>query len=331
MEEICQENGFGTESYTLVTPDDYVLSLYRIPGTFSEMQQGVKKPAVLMMHAQDCDMMEWVWNDSERANAFILARAGYDVWMGNNRGNKYSSAHLSLSPRDKAYWDYYQEDMGLKDLPTFIDFILETTGLETISYVGHSEGTTQMFLGASLNPEYFSSRINLFVALAPVASTAHIANKYIVDAAKHVRLLELALVDGLHFYNWFAPMPLADSAIDVVCDLVPDLCKAVAKHILNKGGVDNAARFDVFMSNEPSGQSYRTFVYYAQMINNGGFTLYDYGAIKNEKIYGQKTAPAVPIQNYNVPTVLLSGDEDGLATPEDVAWLSSALGDKVVF
>ena len=51
MEEICQENGFGTESYTLVTPDDYVLSLYRIPGTFSEMQQGVKKPAVLMMHA----------------------------------------------------------------------------------------------------------------------------------------------------------------------------------------------------------------------------------------------------------------------------------------
>ena len=107
MEEICQENGFGTESYTLVTPDDYVLSLYRIPGTFKEMQKGTKKPAVLMMHAQDCDMMEWVWNDSTRANAFILARAGYDVWMGNNRGNKFSNAHLTLSPKDKEYWDFY--------------------------------------------------------------------------------------------------------------------------------------------------------------------------------------------------------------------------------
>ena len=130
MEEICQENGFGTESYTLVTPDDYVLSLYRIPGTFSEMKAGTKKPAVLMMHAQDCDMMEWVWNDADRANAFILARAGYDVWMGNNRGNRYSNGHLTMNTQDHEYWDYYQEDMGLKDLPTLIDFILETTGLE---------------------------------------------------------------------------------------------------------------------------------------------------------------------------------------------------------
>lgn len=96
-----------------MTPDDYVLSLYRIPGTFSEMQQGVKKPAVLMMHAQDCDMMEWVWNDNDRANAFILARAGYDVWMGNNRGNRYSNTHLTLNNKERAYWDFYQEDMGL--------------------------------------------------------------------------------------------------------------------------------------------------------------------------------------------------------------------------
>ena len=142
FEEICMENGFSTESYTLVTPDDYVLSLYRIPGTFSETQAGVQKPAVLIMHAQDCDMMEWVWNDAERANAFILARAGYDVWLGNNRGNKYSKAHLTLNTDSHEYWDYYQEDMALNDLPTFIDHILDTTGLENISYVGHSEGTT---------------------------------------------------------------------------------------------------------------------------------------------------------------------------------------------
>jgi len=52
-------------------------------------------------------MMEWVWNDSDKANAFILARAGYDVWLGNNRGNKYSMGHMSMSNTDHEFWDFY--------------------------------------------------------------------------------------------------------------------------------------------------------------------------------------------------------------------------------
>ena len=59
MEQICLENGFSMESYTVVTPDDYILSLYRIPGTFNELtnNSGTQKPAVLMMHGLDADMM----------------------------------------------------------------------------------------------------------------------------------------------------------------------------------------------------------------------------------------------------------------------------------
>ena len=113
--------------------------------------------------------------------------------------------------------------------------------------------------------------------------------------------------------------------------MVPDVCKFFGGLIHDKDGVDNPGRFDVFMSNEPSGQSYRTFVYYGQMINSGKFNRYDYGPIKNEKVYGQKDVPLVPIENYNIPTVLFSGDIDGLATPADVAWLSETLGDKVVY
>ena len=40
----------------------------------------------------------------------------------------------------------------------------------------------------------------------------------------------------------------------------------------------------------------------------------------------------MPLEDYpDIPTVLLSGDVDSLATPADVAWLSEQLGDKVVF
>ena len=110
-----------------------------------------------------------------------------------------------------------------------------------------------MFLGASLNPEYFTEKINLFVALAPVSKTAGISNKFIVEAASKIKVIEAAVVYGLGYYNWFAPMPMADGAIDVVCGIIPDVCKYVGKHLLHNEGVDNTARFDVFMSNEPSG------------------------------------------------------------------------------
>jgi len=127
LEQLCLENGYRSETYTLITDDGYVLTLSRIPGKFTD-NLSVAKPAVLMVHAQDCDMLEWFWNDPNQANALILANAGYDVWMGNNRGSKYSMAHLTLSPQDHEFWDFYQEDMARHDLPTFIDFITAKTG-----------------------------------------------------------------------------------------------------------------------------------------------------------------------------------------------------------
>ena len=38
-----------------------------------------------------------------------------------------------------------------------------------------------MFLGASLKPDYFNERINLFVALAPVANTAGISSPMVLS------------------------------------------------------------------------------------------------------------------------------------------------------
>jgi len=66
-----------------------------------------------------------------------MARAGYDVWLGNNRGNKYSLK--TVEPKtNKDFWNYGYEEMGDFDLPAMIDYILHTTNQTKIGYVGHS-------------------------------------------------------------------------------------------------------------------------------------------------------------------------------------------------
>ena len=178
-----------------------------------------------------------------------------------------------------------------------------------------------MFLGASLNPDYFKEKVNLFIALAPVGSTASLGKSFIGD---HIKLIEFFVVDVLEYYNWFAPMPKAVALVSFVCDVVPSACVFVKSKILHLNmTVDNLERFDVFISNEPSGQSYRTFMYYTQWSNSGRTALYDYGKIKNMQVYGSAEAPLVPYENYTLPTALMSGSLDHMASPADVSWVAN--------
>jgi hypothetical protein len=60
--------------------------------------------------------------------------------------------------------------MGRYDAPALIDYVSNATGGSRLSWVGHSEGTLQVFTGLSL-PENAAAaaKLNLFVAMAPVA------------------------------------------------------------------------------------------------------------------------------------------------------------------
>ena len=66
-------------------------------------------------------------NYDEIAPAFVAARAGYDVWLGNSRGNTFSQGHVTLD-RDKdeeKYWNFDWHEMGLFDIPATLDYITE--------------------------------------------------------------------------------------------------------------------------------------------------------------------------------------------------------------
>lgn len=311
------------------------------------------------MHAIDADMMEYVFNSADKANAFILARAGYDVWLGNNRGSKYSIWHRTLNHKtDKQYWDYYQEEMGTQDVPSFIEKILYEKGLEEkalreennpttagsstsnqnkfnivlnekhtqhVSYIGHSEGTTQFLLGASLKPDYFKKRVNFAVLMAPVAVPHHVCGP-LNYFAHHIDEFVEDIVYPNHMWNLISPHVSAGvGTMDVVCKIpmLKPLCKQFWDAVTDPT-LANPDRVDM-ASHVPSGQTWRALVYYAQLIVSGNYTRYDYGSPeKNEAVYGPGVThpPYVPLkENYQVPTAVFYGDVDPLSVTEDVVEL----------
>ena len=124
------------ESHSIVTEDGYCLELHRIPA-----RSGSGKP-VLLMHGMMCSSYCWVTSDTSSL-AFILAEAGYDVWLGNFRGTRYGRKHQTLDPdTDLEFWRFSLHELGVKDIAAMITSILTISGQPKISFIGHSMGTT---------------------------------------------------------------------------------------------------------------------------------------------------------------------------------------------
>lgn len=103
---------------------------------------------------------------------YILSDAGYDVWMGNSRGNTYSKAHVNVSTYYSKYWEFSWHELGIYDLPATIDHVLNHTGSKSLFYVGHSQGATSLLVMLADRPDY-NEKIDKAVVLAPVANITH--------------------------------------------------------------------------------------------------------------------------------------------------------------
>jgi len=263
-----------------VTKDGYILGIYRLPGMLGEAPTN-QRPPVLLQHGLESDMMQWVYNLPEIAPAFVLVKAGYDVWLGNNRGNRWSDTHTTLDPKKKEYWDFDWEDMGTKDTPAVIDFILKKTGNSKINYIGHSEGTTQIMAGASLIPEYYKEKFNICFFLAPPASMKN--NSVDILNLMSIKLNRKLIVDTLntiHLWNLLPYNYLNTGVATIFCNLFNGkACNMLMSMFADEDPkIDYTERYDVYMSNLPSGAGYRNFVHYAQLINakTEVFRRYDY-------------------------------------------------------
>jgi lysosomal acid lipase/cholesteryl ester hydrolase len=116
------------------------LTVLRIPGTNTSDYS--HNAPVLFQHGILDSADAWIMNTPDVAPAFVASRAGYDVWLGNSRGNKYSLEHVSLKSEESEYWQFDWQNMGDGDDPAVIDYIRKVNGAEKVAYIAHSQGTT---------------------------------------------------------------------------------------------------------------------------------------------------------------------------------------------
>lgn len=101
-----------------------------------------------------------------------MADAGFDVWMINCRGNRYSRENTRISPEDPNFWNFSWQEMGLYDLPAIINHIMRQTHQQRMFHVGHSQGTTALYILLAELPR-FNQNIIAHFSFSPVAFMSH--------------------------------------------------------------------------------------------------------------------------------------------------------------
>ncbi|XP_040463283.1 lysosomal acid lipase/cholesteryl ester hydrolase-like [Falco naumanni] len=316
VSEIIRYHGYPSEEYQVTTEDGYILGVFRIPAGRNSQNTG-KKPVVFLQHALLGDATHWISNLPNNSLGFLLADAGYDVWMGNSRGNTWSLKHKTLNPSQKEFWQFSFDEMGKYDIPAELHFIMNTTGQEDVYYVGHSEGTTAAFIAFSTHPE-LAKRVKMFSALAPVITGVDATSPLIKIARIPEPLIRLLLgCKGTMRQDEFLKGPATQfcTSLDKFCGHI--LCNIAGGNIRNL----NASRIDIYVAHSPAGTSVQNILHWHQLVVKDRFQAYDYGCKENMKKYNQSTPPAYKIEKISIPIAVWSGGDDKFADPKDIAKL----------
>ncbi|XP_042500352.1 triacylglycerol lipase 2-like isoform X4 [Macadamia integrifolia] len=292
-------HGYQCQEFYVKTEDGYVLNMQRIPRgrSGSGLLNNMKQP-VLLQHGVLVDGMTWVLNTPEQALPFILADSGFDVWIANTRGTRFSRSHLTLDASQRAYWNWSWDELVEYDLPATIDFLYRQTG-QKIHYVGHSMGT--LIALASFSEGKLVDKLKSAALLSPVAYLSHMTTAIGVLAARSF-VGEMTKLMGVAEFN-----PKGKE----VANLLHSLCM------------------------NPSVDCYDLMTSFTAA-RKGLVSKYDYEKKDvNMEHYGQGTPPIYNLSNVprDLPLFLSYGGRDALSDVGDVELLLDSLkfhnGDKL--
>lgn len=182
--EIVKRHGYASEEYQVTTEDGYILAVFRLYN--KNLSKDKLKSPVFLQHGFAINSASFVNTGKKSLGtnihiitfnnlrkpfksilAFLLADAGYDVWLGNFRGSFYSREHVSYKASQSEYWDFTRDELGIYDTFAQIKFVHDTTKKKII-YIGFSMGTTTSMIYSTSYPKLAEDKLKIIIGLAPV-------------------------------------------------------------------------------------------------------------------------------------------------------------------
>ncbi|KAF3337165.1 triacylglycerol lipase 2-like protein [Carex littledalei] len=317
---MVKSRGYKCEEYEVRTQDGYILSMQRIPEGRNSDKNGGKKQPILLQHGILMDGITWLLNSPEESLAFILADNGFDVWIANTRGTRWSQRHVSLDSSTRDYWAWSWDELVMHDLPSNVDFVYSKTGLK-LHYVGHSLGTLVAL--ASLSEGKLVDKLKSAVLLSPVAYLTHMTTPLGILCAR-------AFVGEVCFHYLINDIILI---LEIIANFLKALCTHLdcydlMKTITGNNCCLNASTVELFLEYELQPTSTKTMVHLAQTFRGGILAKYNYqNKEQNMEHYGQSEPPVYNISNvpHNLPLFVGYGGQDSISDGRDVDHLLNDL------
>ncbi|XP_017769430.1 PREDICTED: uncharacterized protein LOC108557436 [Nicrophorus vespilloides] len=321
-EDLIVKNGYSFEKYEPVTEDGYILTMYRIP-------RRNPKGIVFLQHPATASCTGWI-DKGNSSLGFILWNAGYDVWLGNFRGNYYSRHHVNLYPNEYKFWNYSFHELGVIDIPTMLKVVVDVTNAKPkgISFVGYSMASTSALIYASTFPEESMNLLNVMILMAPAAymNNAHFMLKHLSRFTKDLEII----ADRIQLGE-IIPKNRVTGSIQTPCKTMPLMFFCHIMDMVTFGNTERsleAEYFPIRNSQNPAGLSVKCYFHYLYLINSGKFQKYDYGVNGNMKLYGSSTPPDYDISKIKCPVHVMYAELDQAVPAKDVLTLLKMLPER---
>ncbi|KOB70208.1 Lipase [Operophtera brumata] len=311
-------DGFLSETHTVRTKDGYILTLYRVSSPNCSALRDSEP--IMFMHGLFLSGDDCITPGPSGSHCYEYASACLDVWVPNARGTVYSRSHISLNPdTDSEYWNFSFDEMAQYDMPAVIDYVINATNKNQITYIGHAQAVATLLNLCAAKPEY-NAKIKVGFGLSPTAWLYNCRFSVIqIDGALSTVLTGL-IEAGLNAE--FLPRGgVYQPFVKLLCgttDLSYPACSDLLFAVLGNDSYQiTEDTMKVLTGHLPGGTSLKNFNRWGQIYKNG-FTKYDHGSVKNLLEYGTLTPPVFDLSNVTMKWIFITSYGDYVSNVTDV-------------